>query len=206
MLVHCPSSHVLCGFGFEPHGGEPKGQRWIHWFVQLLTEPGDYVSYGFGFRIPNIRPQPPMPIDEPSWGRTPQDTIDVLRDEGLPLLAKYSTLEGLYELSTDFSIDLYMAHYWRYSTACLISLLLDLPSETVNCQLEQTRMCIGREPLDFEQEILDRCDRIELALYSTGRLGALKLMRGWEEWTASELQIGDMRDGSSWESLLGEGA
>jgi len=201
-LIRRPVQHVLCGFAFEPHGGEPKGQRWIEWFVQLLCEPRDYVSYGFGFRIPNIRPQPPMPIDEPSWGRTPQDTIDVMLEEGLPLLVKYGTLEGLYELSIDFSVDLWMPHYRRYFTACLTSILLNLPHDVVRCHLEQVRLCIPDDPQDFELRLALHCDMLAEHLDATGRLGALALLREWEQWTVGQLGVGDLYDESAWTTLI----
>lgn len=202
-LVIQPVDHVLCGFSFEPHGGTPSDQRWVHWFVQLLTDPSDFLSLGFGWRIPNAKQHTPMPLYERSWGRTPQDTIEVMRNEGLPALARYGTLRGLYDLSLDFSVDLLMGHYWRYWTACLAGVLLNKPDGVIRSHLEQVRLCIPQEPRSFEQLLLEHCDQLERALDAEDHTVALALMRSWEAWSVTQLAIEDIYDDSAWAPLLG---
>lgn len=146
-----------------------------------------------------------MPLYHEYDGYTPQDTIRVMLEEGLPNLKRCNTIQGLYELSLDFSVDyLDLAHYWRYITAASCAMLMDRSLEDVRCHLEQVRLAMPnwRGPEPHEVEMLQRTDQLERVLDCEGRTAALRMLKEWEEWSVAQLRIEDIYDGSSWTDLL----
>jgi hypothetical protein len=95
MLIHKPVGQLLGGFHFDPHY---KSARWLYFFVDPLYIPKGFMALSWGWRLPK---PPPRRSDGPvlvaGSDEQVEETIRVMRDEGLANLMPILELDGFYE-------------------------------------------------------------------------------------------------------------
>lgn len=200
-LVHRPVTNLIVAFHFDPTvlGTD---LRWLHYFVDPLYIPKDYLALSFGRRIPQ-NPNSgleafPVSIDVQDEQKV-QATICSMTEVGLPCLSQMMTLEGFFDYLNAWGKDsTRVFRPWWFEALAYTAVLLAKPAsalESLKGALNFYRDTYGEDPntmQPWQHEQIARIRLIENLLTRGQMIDAIKQLEVWEQFSISALGLRDL--------------
>jgi len=123
-LIHKPAEYLLGGFQFDPTSAGTH-LRWMRHFVAPLYIPDDDVTLSFGSRFPLTggyrNTETPVAVEDSNeiviaTIETVEETLQIMREEGLPIVLPRLTLSGFYSSLTKWEYKYAGSHAYEALT------------------------------------------------------------------------------------------